>query len=228
MSRPLLLDLYCGAGGASMGYHRAGFDVVGVDIEPQPDYPFRFYCGNALDVVRLERFAVVTASPPCRDHSPLVSIHGEAGTGYLLAATRELLSRWGGPYVIENVENARRKMINPLMLCGTEFDLTVIDQDGDRRWVKRHRLFESNVPLRRKASCQCRARPIGGVYGRGGGAPRVRVIASGGSRGGYQLAAASARRALGVPWMNRDSAAQSIPPAYTEWLGRQLLRSLSS
>lgn len=175
MIRPLLLDLYCGAGGASVGYHRAGFDVVGVDHRPQPRYPFEFYQADALILMddlldgwptsgfasgyMLDEFAAIHASPPCQDHSPLRSVAGEHGTGWMLEATRARLRESGLPYVIENVEAAA--MPGSLVLCGTEFGLA----SGDR-WLRRHRRFESNVFLLGAGGCQCsRPTPPTGVYG---------------------------------------------------------------
>lgn len=134
--RPLLLDLFCGAGGAAEGYHRAGFDVVGIDINPQPRYPFRFIQGDALDVslwpVGVD---VIHASPPCQalsTQTPDKSKHLN-----LIPATRDVLVGSGLPYVIENVEGARRSMVDPIRLCGSSFGLD----------VRRHRYFESNVDL---------------------------------------------------------------------------------
>lgn len=216
-----------------MGYHLAGFDVVGVDIKPQPRYPFRFVQDNAVDFLEdmiagfdyARGFAVVHASPPCQDHSTLSHIRGKSGTAYLLPATREALVRAGVPYVIENVEGAEQP--GALTLCGTEFGLSVVDQDGDRRWLKRHRQFESNVFLVGAGGCNCAGRRIGGVYGRGGGHVRRRVCKDGRTRGGYQLDARRAREILGVSWMNRDEATQAIPPAYTRFIGEQLIEQLS-
>lgn len=225
MSRPKLLDLFSGAGGGAVGYHRAGFDVTGVDIRPMPRYPFEHIVADALDVLAdgefLAGFDAVHASPPCRDHSPLAHVRGAAGTGHLLAETRRLLRAWDGPYVIENVADA--DMPGSLVLCGTEFGLKTVDQDGVERWLKRHRRFESNVPLWGAGGHYCGGRRIGGVYGNGGGAPRTQVSNGGRRRGGYQLGADQARAILGVPWMNRDEAAQCIPPVYTEHVGGILL-----
>ena len=109
---PRLLDLFCGAGGAAMGYHRAGFEVVGVDIAPQPHYPFKFLEGDALDTLRwwmtssIHDFDAIHASPPCHDHSTLSALHGKDKTGALLGATRSLLEQTGLPWVIENVPGA--------------------------------------------------------------------------------------------------------------------------
>jgi DNA (cytosine-5)-methyltransferase 1 len=230
VSRPVLLDLFSGAGGAAKGYHDAGFDVIGVDINPQPRYPFRFVQGDALDVLAgwdlLPPFDAIHASPPCRDHSSLSFVLGKAGSGHLLAATRRALIRTGKPYVIENVEGAEQP--GALTLCGTEFGLSAVDQDGEVRWLKRHRQFESNVFLIGAGGCNCLGRRIGGVYGGGGGAPRTQVSNGGRRRGGYQMGAEQARAILGVPWMNRYEAAQAIPPAYTQFIGEQLLAHLAA
>ena len=137
--KPRLLDLFCGAGGAAMGYHRAGFEVVGVDIEPQPRYPFEFYQADALNVLTsiftpLD-FDAIHASPPCQAYSWSARRWTEVERADLLAPTRELLRATGLPYVIENVPGA--PMQNPIRLCGVMFGLEVI----------RHRLFESNVAM---------------------------------------------------------------------------------
>lgn len=223
-----LLDLYCGGGGAAMGYHRAGFDVVvGVDIKPQPNYPFRFVRADALAYVAEHghEYDAIHASPPCRDHSALALVRGKVGTGHLLAETRALLVASGKPYVIENVEGADQP--GSLTLCGSEFGLHALDQDGTVRWLKRHRQFESNEFIPGAGGCNCNGRRIGGVYGNGGGAPRTQVSNGGRRRGGYQLGADQARAILGVPWMNRDEAAQAIPPAYTRHIGEWLLLALT-
>jgi DNA (cytosine-5)-methyltransferase 1 len=230
MSRPILLDLFCAAGGASAGYERAGFEVVGVDIAPQPRYPFTFHCGDALELlpalIREYQPAALAASPPCHDHSTLASVTGLDGTGDLLPATRAALTETRLPYVIENVPGAH--MPSALVLCGTEFGLRTVDQDGDLRWLKRHRQFETNWLIMGAGGCNCSGRRIGVVGGGGGGAPRTAVSRGGRRRGGYQLGAEQARSILGVPWMNRDEAALAIPPAYTEFIGEQLLDHLAA
>jgi DNA (cytosine-5)-methyltransferase 1 len=223
VNRPRLLDLFAGAGGAAMGYHRAGFDVVGVDINPQPRYPFEFHQGDAM-TWPLDGFDAIHASPPCRDHSALAAVMGAVGTGWMLAGTRARLTDTGIPYVIENVEGA--DMPGSLVLCGTEFGLCTVDQEGNTRWLKRHRRFESNILLMGAGGCHCHGRRIGGVYGNGGGSPRTQIGKGGRRRGGYQLGADQARAILGVPWMNRDEAAQAIPPAFTCFLGEQLMAHL--
>lgn len=139
MSRPLLLDLFCGAGGAAMGYHRAGFDVIGVDLNPQPRYPFEFHQCDALEWLSYEQneFDAIHASPPCQRYTALAKGNNANVDDYpdLIAPTRELLQETGLPYVIENVPSAPLRY--PITLCGEMFGLSVI----------RHRLFESNLPL---------------------------------------------------------------------------------
>ena len=137
MTRPLLLDLFCGAGGAAMGYHRAGFDVIGVDIDPQPNYPFPFVQADALNPpFDLTRFAAIHASPPCQSYSTMSNRHGSAELE-LIDDVREMLQASGLPWVIENVTGARRSMRSPQMLHGGHFGLNVY----------RPRLFEARVAM---------------------------------------------------------------------------------
>ncbi len=210
-ARPRLLDLFCCQGGASAGYAAAGFDVTGVDIEAQPRYPYTFGRGDAM-TWPLDGYDAVHASPPCQDHSTLVHRSGQHGTGWMLPAIIERLEAWGGPYVVENVEGA--DMPGSLTLCGTEFGL----RSGDR-WLKRHRRFVSNVFLMGAGGCYCSGRKIGGVYGNGGNGPNTR-----GFRFNHQRAA----EALGVTWMTVKGQAQCIPPAYTRFIGEQVLTHLAA
>lgn len=181
---PRLLDLFCGCGGCSVGYARAGFSVVGVDINRQPHYPFEFIARDALAFLR--------AIDP--------------------APTRDLLAATGLPYVIENVVGA--DMPGAVTYCGSSFGLR----------VRRHRLFESNVPLTAPA-CDHASQPAPvGVYGNGGAWTRT---APGG--GGVKVSGADAADALGIGWTDfQPSLSQAIPPAYTEHIGRQLLAHLSA
>ncbi|WP_216916371.1 hypothetical protein [Nocardia noduli] len=138
MSRPRLLDLYCCAGGASMGYHLAGFEVVGVDIDPQPRYPFEFHRADALEFLAEHghEYDAITASPPCHDHTPLKSRAGENGTGWLLHATLAALAAQRAPWIVENVMGA--DMRADIVLCGTMFGLRVYRHRKfaiDPRWV---------------------------------------------------------------------------------------------
>lgn len=197
-----------------MGYHRAGFDVVGVDVEPQPRYPFEFHQGDAT-TFPLDGFDAYHASPPCQDHSSLSSLWPSHGTGWMLAHTRQRLDATGKPYVIENVVGA--VMPGALTLCGTEFGLRCETRHGGVRWLKRHRLFESNIPLWGASGCHCVGKAIGGVYGHGGGGAMAR---------GYKLNLSESRAVMGCEWMNRVEVSQAIPPAYTEHIGRQLITAL--
>ena len=213
MTKPRLLDLFCGEGGASAGYAAAGFDVTGVDITPQPRYPFRFVQADAM-TYPLDGFDVLCGSPPCNDHSPLAALAGEHGTGWMLPATIERFRATGLPYVVENVATA--DLPGELVLCGTEFALT-----WRGHWLRRHRRFASNVFLMGAGGCTCGARgPVAGVYGHGGGASRGRKGFTPGKSGRSTL--------LGVDWMTTKGQAQAIPPAYTEFIGRQLIDHLAA
>lgn len=221
--KPRLLDLFSGAGGCARGYQQAGFHVIGVDLEPQPRYAGdEFIQGDALEFAAAFDWSTVDAvhaSPPCQDHSPLRSVAGEHGTGWMLDAIRTVLRATGLPYVIENVEAAR--MPGSLVLCGTEFGLTA----GDR-WLRRHRRFESNVFLLGAGGCQCsrRTSPTG-VYGDLSLNDRpVRHS----KRGDVMLRAGveTARTLLGCPWMNAAELSQAIPPAYTRHVGEYLLAAI--
>ena len=145
--RPRLLDLFCGAGGAGMGYSRAGFEVVGVDIAPQKHYPFEFHQADALEYLAQHgaEFDAIHASPPCQRYSAITHAkRTENNYPDLIPSTREALIKCDRPYVIENVPRA--PLINPLILCGTMFDLHVI----------RHRLFEMSNSIYFSPPCQCR------------------------------------------------------------------------
>lgn len=226
MTRPLLLDLFCGAGGAAMGYHRAGFDVIGVDIRPQPNYPFTFLQGDALDVLengewnmpwrpgrQLSEVVAVHASPPCQHHSALAK--GNNGNQHahpeLIAPTRDLLVRSGLPYVIENVLTA--PLHNPVRLCGEMFGLAVI----------RHRLFETNWMLTVPPHPKHRGRVTGWRHGVRYDGPYVAVYGNGGGKGSLEEWQAG----MGIDWMpSKAEIAESIPPAYTEFIGAQLLATV--
>lgn len=137
--KPLLLDAFCCAGGAGYGYHLAGFDVVGVDIEPQPNYPFEFVQADAIEYIRAHGggFALIHASPPCQAWSPL-NAYNKKDYPELIAPAREAIQSTGKPYVIENVPTAESQLVNPTMLCGTMFDLKIY----------RHRLFETSFDFK--------------------------------------------------------------------------------
>lgn len=220
MSRPRLLDLYCGAGGAGVGYHRAGFDVVGVDNEPQPDYPFEFVRADALrtltdpDFVR--GFDLAHASPPCQWSTNLnrgtnLTTRRHLHTN-LIPATRELLRLTGLPYVIENVQGAAVR--RDLTLCGEMFGLAVI----------RHRYFEvEGLDVTEPVHVPHRGRVAGMRHGQWFEGPYFAVYGDGGGKGSVE----QWRSAMGIDWTwNRRSIAEAIPPAYTEFVGRQLIAQL--
>ena len=213
--KPRLLDLFCGAGGASMGYHRAGFDVVGVDIKPQPRYPFEFVQDDALEYVAAHghEFDAIHASPPCQRYSVATQVHGTEQVSShpdLLEPTRNLLVMQTAPYVIENVPGA--PLDGFLMLCGSMFGLE----------VRRHRFFEGNVPLMSPFICD-HSIPAIPVYGHtGAGVNRGRERERGRSNGVDDW-----RRAMAIDWMTSVELAEAIPPAYTEYIGRHLMAVLS-
>lgn len=228
--RPRLLDLFCGAGGAAMGYHRAGFDVVGVDIHTQPRYPFEFHQADALlwPLDQEEwpiRFDAVHASPPCQAHTALRTMPTAKKHPNLIPATRRLLKEIGLPYVIENVPGAPLR--KPGILCGTMFGLGVADG-----YLRRHRLFETNWPL----SCPTCAHPNRmaiTVTGTGQAVGSRRCVNVWGHPGGQSrrsrvklFTSAECREAMGIDWMLHYELVQSIPPAYTEFIGKQLLAVL--
>ena len=211
MSKPLALDLFCKAGGASMGLYRAGFDVVGLDVEPQPRYPFSFVQADALNPpFNLSRFDFIWASPPCQDYSALRGL-ATVKRPRLIPHVRSMLEHSGVPYVIENVVGAELKM--PIRLCGSSFGLGV--------W--RHRLFETSEPILLVPPCNhaiC-PKPID-VTGTGGPFNGVRKSSGGGiSRKPRNLE--HARQVMGIDWMMRAELSQAIPPAYAEFIGRAAL-----
>lgn len=224
MSRPKLLDLFSGAGGAAVGYHRAGFDVVGVDHRPQPRYPFDFVQLDALDALDallpdgrggsycLADFDAIHASPPCQRHSIIVRNKGTSRSyPELVGPTRELLAECGLPYVIENVVGA--PLINPVRICGASLNLSASGMD-----LHRHRLFECSfpalgVPCARQHSLSM------GVYGKGTNSWHHEKL-------GRNLTVAEMRTAMGIDWMPRSSLNQAIPPAYTCHIGEYLRREV--
>jgi DNA (cytosine-5)-methyltransferase 1 len=215
VNAPRLLDLFCCEGGAGMGYHRAGFEVVGIDKLPQPLYPFEFHQADAIEYVREHghKFDVIHASPPCQAHSTITpdkSKHTD-----LIPATRAALLDVGRPFVIENVEGAKRALIDPVRLCGSSFGLR----------VRRHRWFEASVHLwSMPCMHESQGTPVG-VYG--DHADGVTRRPDGTSRGVKAQTVPEARNAMGMPWASWHGATQAIPPAYTEFIGRQLMEHLA-
>jgi DNA (cytosine-5)-methyltransferase 1 len=222
MARPRLLDLFCGAGGAAMGYYRAGFDVVGVDLKPQPHYPFEFHQGDAM-TWSLDGFDVIHASPPCQAYSITRNAH-TVEHPELVDGTRDRLAASGIPYVIENVVGA--PMRDPMTLCGSMFGLRAWDHYiGQMVQLKRHRLFESPVLLMPPGPCEhVKGMRIGGVYG-GAWSKNASVDPAVKRTGGYAPPDDVQRNLMGFV-APRKGLAQAIPPAYTEWIGAQLLRAL--
>lgn len=214
--KPRLLDLFCGAGGCSVGYARAGFDVVGVDVKPQKNYPFEFVQADAIDYLGellhweypVVSFAAIHASPPCQGYSKLGGDHPR-----LISPVRDLLKQTGLPWVIENIPDARAELREPVLLCGSMFDPVFAD---------RHRYFEANWPLRHP-DWPCRhklAAPRFDVYEHGKVNKR-RWPAVYGHGGGKSNAASPA--AMEIDWMTRAELVEAIPPRFTELIGHQLL-----
>ncbi len=212
--KPRLLDLFCGAGGAAMGYHRAGFDVVGVDIEPQKNYPFEFHQADAM-TFPLGGFDAIHASPPCQGYSRMRHLPWLKDRVYplLIEPTRERLLAAGVPYVIENVAGAP---LDPaVMLCGLSFGLRMY----------RHRLFESNMLImaqqhERHTEVIGSGRLLGSRYSRASAGVTGMLPDPAGHTAGASTNAAKV--AMGVEWMSRDEMTQAIPPAYTEYIGNQI------
>lgn len=207
--KPRLLDLFCGAGGAAVGYHRAGFDVVGVDIRPQPRYPFEFHRGDALEFLAEHghEFDAIHASPPCHDFTSLVAVSGTNGTADLLPATRCALAAYPA-WVIENVRGA--PMRADYRLCGCQFGLP---------GLRRERWFETSwhgFDLR--SPCHHRD-PAVNVSGHGSQGWQYKA--------GTTHSQAARQTAMGIDWMNRDELAQAIPPAFAEYIGLQLIAHLN-
>lgn len=228
MTRPRLLDAFCGEGGAGWGYHLAGWDVVGVDNDRNrlARYPLEHVRGDAVSFIaeRGHEFDAIHASPPCQGYSQgTVALAGrEERYERLIPATRAALQSTGRPYVIENVERAKPEMRDPVLLCGRMFGLGAVDTDGTPLVLDRHRLFESNVlllvpeHLPHDTSLQ-----VAGVYG---GARRDKVEARTVRGGGYVPPDLDVLKALiGADWMSEKGLFLSIPPAYSRFIGEQLL-----
>lgn len=235
-----LLDLYSCAGGAGEGYRRAGYRVYSVDLVPQPRNPFPFYQGDVCAVLTLlilgesitfsngetlslQDFAAIHASPPCQAYSVTKSKSRNRKTKHvdLVAPTRVLLEQTDLPWIMENVVGA--PLHDPIQLCGTQFGLTAEDVDGVPLKLLRHRLFESNVELEAPPHVSHRKFPsiTASVFGSGGTyTPRHRDDRL--RSGGYVPHIDVIRVIMGIDWMNRYELSQSIPPAYTEYLGGQM------
>jgi DNA (cytosine-5)-methyltransferase 1 len=208
-SKPKLLDLFCGAGGAGMGYHRAGFEVVGVDNQPMPRYPFEFHQADAFEYLaeHYQEFDVIHASPPCQFYARITRLTGKTENHQdLIEPTRSLLRKTGKPYIIENIPDA--PLLNPITLCGTMFGLRVF----------RHRKFETSFDCSfAPAMCNHWAKSDSLGFSRSKVNAFITVV-------GHFAGIKKARLAMGIDWMIRDELSQAIPPAYTEWIGLQILK----
>lgn len=205
------LDLFCGAGGASMGLHRAGFEVVGVDYRPQPRYPFEFHCANALDLpIEPRDFDFIWASPPCQAHTSMRTLHNAKKHETLVEHTRGSLNLWKVPWIIENVVGA--PLFEPVTLCGSMFGLSA----GSAQ-LRRHRIFEASFPLL-APECRHEGETIG-IYG---GHARNRSQGEGfnKNRRNKDFSIEEARAAMGIDWMTLAELSQAIPPAYSEFIAR--------
>lgn len=213
LQRVRLLDLFCGAGGAGEGYSRAGFDVVGVDVKPQPNYPLEFIQGDALEYLAAHghEFDAIHASPPCQAYSISRNNGCHPDAPDLLPATlealRALAARHWVAWVVENVVGA--PMPNALILCGASFGLGASGFD-----LNRHRCFLSNVAML-FPQCQHRRGKTIGVYGHGTNSWHR-------ERFGRNVRISEMREAMGIDWMTRAELSQAIPPAYTEFIGTHI------
>lgn len=223
--RPILLDLFSGAGGAAMGYDRAGFRVIGVDIAPQLNYPFEFIQADAMTLslrsttihsaLGIRRSVdAIHASPPCQRYSPLAAYHGDRERyPDLIAGVREKLRAFGRPYVIENVVQA--PLISPTVLCGGMFGLRVY----------RHRGFEASFPTVAPPHPRHIARCTRNGYEPTEGQPFMTITGGKHSQNWRR----AANKAMGTEWMRTiPEVCESIPPAYTEHIGKFLLAHLET
>ena len=249
--QPKALDLFCCAGGAGEGLSQAGFDVVGIDRDPQPRNPFPFILGDVFEIIpqmmrrkkftasdgkkyELVDFSMIHASPPCQGYSDMTNGRWQDRVKdhpHLIAPTRTLLQKIGKPYEIENVSGARAELVNPVLLCGTMFGLKT--KDGSQ--LRRHRYFELSIPMMLTPTCQHNKGSSIGVYG-GGQHPKRRKPATvgvyghaGGSSNRDDLASFGSqdrRDRMGIDWMTGAELSEAIPPAYTKFLGEYFMTYL--
>lgn len=204
--RPRLLDLFCGAGGAAMGYSRAGFDIVGVDINPQRHYPFEFVLGDALGPLAWSHFDVIHASPPCQRYIR-GGLSDKEKHPDMIGPVRELLEQTGLTWVIENVPGA--PMRPDIVLCGSMFGLD----------VRRHRWFETSWGASPLTPPCDHSRPVTGVYGNAHGK-------AGAWPGMLPSDLETWSSAMGIDWMTAREITDAIPPAYTEFVGLELMKQV--
>lgn len=213
MARQLrALDLFCGAGGVAVGLHRAGFEVVGVDLTHQKRFPFEFIQADvfSLSIDFLRSFDLICASPPCQAHTAMRTMHNAKPHVDLIPQTRDMLIASRVPYCIENVPGA--PLENPVTLCGTMFGLGVEDAE-----LRRHRLFEASFPIP-TPPCRHGLKPATiGVYG---GHVRNRKRREGShARGVEDFPISAGREAMGIDHMTLAEMSEAIPPVYAEWIG---------
>lgn len=208
-TKPRLLDAFCGAGGAGMGYYQAGFEVVGVDVRPQKHYPFEFHQADALKFIAEygREFDVIHASPICKSFTKLQRIHGRNYPDQI-TPIRDLLKKIDRPYIIENVPGS--PLINPIKLNGAMFDLG----------VRRERWFETNPVIWFPPLVGYQNGKVGkrGEYDRGNNG--LITVA------GHNFNPKIARLAMDIDWMTGMELSQAIPPAYTKWIGERFMEIL--
>jgi DNA (cytosine-5)-methyltransferase 1 len=235
--KPVLLDCFCCAGGATKGYQNAGFYVVGVDIEKQPHYiGDEFYQDDALDYIAQhgKEYDAIHASPPCQGYSVMTNGRWQdriKDHPKMITEVRNLLLATGKPYIIENVSGARSFLINPILLCGTMFGL----QTKQGNQLFRHRYFECSFGFWLVPSCQHNNGSAIGVYGGRQNPARKKagVIGVYGHTGGSSSRAGTAqfdvnarREAMGIDWMTNEELSEAIPPVYTQFFGTRLMEYL--
>lgn len=217
MSKPRLLDLFCGAGGCSVGYARAGYEVVGVYPLLQPHYPFTFVQGDAL-TFDLSGFDAIHASPVCKSYT-YCNLSPHKQYPKLITAIRERLQATGKTYIIENVMGAKHDLRASLLLCGSMFGLP----------LQRHRLFEignTDLFICPPGPCNHKIAHISVVGHSVWDSSIEGTQRKDGRRRPDSVPVEIGHRAMGIDWMNKSELAQAIPPHYTEWIGRQLKEAL--